>query len=299
MKLRFAADSRTLLWAFVLFPAVVLAPWVSPHLLPWTVPLSMYVGFCAGIFAHNHNHCPTFHGRAGNAAFSSWVSLFYGYPIFAWIPTHNFNHHKFQNRPGDASITWRISKENSWLVASTYPFVAAVAQGALTGAFVRRARTTSPRLHRQILVQVAVFVAAHGALFATAVALRGWRIGLLVWAGTIGASMATGLWGMMFINFIQRVHCDPWSEHDHSRNFTSRLGNFFVFNAGYHAAHHEHPGAHWSRLPQLHAAIAPRIHPALCQASIFGFCLRVYLLGALAPRFRTRQVGRPACAAPA
>jgi len=97
----------------------------------------------------------------------------------------------------------------------------------------------------------------------------------------------------MFVNFIQHVHCDPWSEHDHSRNFTSRIGNFLVFNAGYHAAHHEHPGAHWSRLPELHAAIASRIHPELRQSSIFGFCLRAYLLGALMPRFRTRQVERP------
>jgi fatty acid desaturase len=297
MKLRFAADFRTLLWALVLFPSVTLAPWANPHLLPWTLPLSMYVGFCAGVFAHNHNHCPTFHDRAANGAFSAWVSLFYGYPIFVWIPTHNFNHHKFQNRPGDASITWRKSKENTWLVASTYFFVAAHAQNALTRAFVRRARATSPRLYRQIVAQTAFFAGAHAALLSGAVALHGWRTGLLVWAGTLGASMATGLWGMMFVNFIQHVHCDPWSEHDHSRNFTSRIGNFLVFNAGYHTAHHEHPGAHWSRLPQLHAAIASRIHPELCQASIFGFCLRAYLLGALVPRFRTRQVGRPAYAA--
>jgi fatty acid desaturase len=101
---------------------------------------------------------------------------------------------------------------------------------------------------------------------------------------------------MIFINFIQHVHCDPWSSHNHSRNFVSRFGNFLVFNNGYHTAHHEHPGAHWSKLPELHARIASEIDPDLCQPSIFGFCLRAYALGSIFTRFRTRQIGRPAYA---
>jgi beta-carotene hydroxylase len=104
---------------------------------------------------------------------------------------------------------------------------------------------------------------------------------------------------MMFINYLQHVHCDPWSAHDHSRNFVSPLCNWLVFNSGFHAAHHEHPGAHWSDLPALHAKIAPEIHPALCPSSILGFCMRAYLLGAFSERFRTRQIGRAAYDPPA
>jgi fatty acid desaturase len=297
MKLRFASDVRTLLWAFVLFPAATIAPLASPRLLVWMLPIILYVGFCAGVFAHNHNHCPVFRGRAANSAFAAWVSLFYGHPIYAWIPTHNLNHHKYLNRDGDATITWRHSKKNTWLVASTYFFVSAYWQHALIDAFVRSARASSPRLYRRIKLQTLSFRAAHATLLVTAVALHGWRLGLLLYAGTFGASMAAGLWGMMFMNFIQHVHCDPWSEHDHSRNFVSKLGNFLVFNNGFHTAHHEHPGAHWSRLPELHARIAHRIHPELCQPSVLAFCVRSYVLGATAPRFRTRQVGRPAYAA--
>jgi len=296
MKPRFASDYRTLLWAFLLFPAVIFAPYAHPCLLVGTLPFALYVGFCAGVFAHNHNHCPTFRSRTANDFFAGWVSTFYGHPIFAWIPTHNLNHHKFVSRVGDATITWRYSKKNTWLVASTYFFVSAYGQRGLIDAFIRHARTSSPRLRHRISRQTFHFRVAHATLFGVAVLLHGWGLGAVVYAGGLGASMAGGLWGMMFINFIQHVHCDPRSDHEHSRNFVSKLGNFLVFNNGFHTAHHEHPGAHWSRLPELHAKISGKIHPDLCQSSVMGFCLRSYALGAVWPRFRTRQIGRPAYA---
>jgi fatty acid desaturase len=299
MKPRHSADYRTLLWALLFFPAVTFAPYANERLTVWLLPLSAYVGFCAGVFAHNHNHCPTFRSRAANTVFSAWVSVFYGHPIFAWIPTHNLNHHTFLNREGDATITWRYSKKNTWLVASTYFFVSAFWQDGLIKAFARRARRSNPRLHRQIRIQKLTFRTAHAGLLASAMLLHGWRLGALVYAGTFGVSVACGLWGMMFINFIQHVHCDPWSAHDHSRNFVSKLGNFLVFNNGFHTAHHENPGAHWSTLPALHARIARAIDPELCQKTVFEFCVRAYALGALVPRFRTKQVGCPAYAAPA
>jgi beta-carotene hydroxylase len=118
MKPRFSSDYRTLLWAFLLFPTVMVVPYTSPRLLAWILPLALYVGFCAGVFAHNHNHCPTFRSRSANDVFATWVSVFYGHPVFAWIPTHNRNHHKYLNREGDATITWRLSHRNTWLESS-------------------------------------------------------------------------------------------------------------------------------------------------------------------------------------
>ncbi len=297
MKPRVAADYRTLLWAYLLFPVATLSPYATPHVLRWFWPLALYVGFCAGVCAHNHNHCPVFWNRGLNAFHSAWLSVFYGHPTFAWIPTHNQNHHRFLNREGDATITWRYSKKNSWFVASTYFFVSAYWQDAVIRAFVHRAKENAPHLYRQITVQKRAFVSAHVGLLGLAMALHGWRFGLLVYLGTFGASAAMGLWGMIFVNFVQHVHCDPWSSHNHSRNFVAKLGNFLVFNNGFHAAHHEHPGAHWSRLPALHAKIASEIHPELCQPSVIGFCLRAYVLGSVFPRFRTRQIGRAAYAA--
>lgn len=299
MKLRHASDRRTLLWAFVLFPLVMAFAYAHPHRLLWSLPAALYVGFCAGIFAHNHNHRPTFYSRRANALFGIWLSVFYGHPIFAWIPTHNNNHHKYKNGPGDATITWRYSKRNTWLVASTYFFVSAYWQSPLINAFVAHARATSPRLYRRIWLETSAVRGAHALLFAAAVFLYGFWTGAAVYVATFGAAAAGGLWGTMFMNYIQHVDCDPASAHDHSRNFVSKIGNYLAFNNGYHTAHHEYPGAHWSLLPAIHAHMAATIHPDLCEGSIFGFCVRTYVLGVLVPAFRTRQIGRPAYAPPA
>jgi fatty acid desaturase len=256
------------------------------------LPLSLYFGFCAGVFSHNHNHCPTFKSRRANAVYASWLSIFYGYPVFAWIPTHNLNHHKFVNKPGDATVTWRYTNENTWTVAWTYFFVSSYWQSGPIQRYIAKARAQNRSLFRTIVAQYAVVVTAHAALLALAVALHGLRRGLFVYACAFAIPALFALWSMMFINFIQHVHCDPWSKHDHSRNFVSRLGNFLVFNNGFHAAHHESPGTHWSLLPQQHAKIEAEISPELKQQSIWAFCLRSYLLGAIHPRFRTRQLGR-------
>src|ERR1700735_3521936 len=85
MRLRYAADYRTLLW-FAAMHVLALAQYVWPQLAPFLLPVSLYFGFCAGVFSHNHNHCPTFKSRRANAVYASWLSVFYGYPVFAWIP---------------------------------------------------------------------------------------------------------------------------------------------------------------------------------------------------------------------
>ncbi len=294
--LRYREDWRTLLWAFVLFPAVGLAPYVEPRLIPWTLPLSLYLGFCAGVFSHNHNHTPTFKNRKMNAFFSAWLSVFYGFPTFAWIPTHNLNHHKFVNKAGDATITWRYSKRNTWLVASTYYFVSAYWQSSVIKEYIAKAKAQNPKLYRQIVGQYATLAVAQGGLLALAVALHhdAWWRGPVVWFFGFGVSAMFANWSMIFINYIQHVHADPWSEHDHSRNFVSRLGNWLVFNNGYHTAHHESAGLHWTKLPELHAKIEAHIHPELKQPSIFGYCFRAYVLGIFSDRYRTHQIGRAA-----
>ncbi len=289
--LRHSSDRRTLLWAFGFFPALGFAPYVEPRLIPWLLPLSLYFGFCAGVFSHNHNHSPTFKSRKLNAFYSAWLSIFYGYPTFAWIPTHNLNHHKYVNKAGDATITWRYSKRNTWFVASTYYFVSVYWQAGPLKEYVAKARS-NPAVYRQIVQQWVTLVGAHVALLSLGWALHGWRLGTMVWAFGFAIPAIFAAWSMIFINYIQHVHADPWSEHNHSRNFVSPAANWLVFNNGYHTAHHESAGLHWSKLPAAHAKIAHLIDPALNQPSILGFCLRSYLLGALNERFRTTQVGR-------
>jgi fatty acid desaturase len=294
--LRYREDWRTVFWAFVLFPVVGFAPYVEPRLIPWLLPVSLYLGFCAGIFSHNHNHSPTFKSRKMNAFFSAWLSIFYGFPTFAWIPTHNLNHHKYVNKAGDATITWRYTKKNTWLVASTYYFVSAYWQSGVIKEYIQKAKASNPSLYRQIMGQYATLALVQGGLLALAIATHHdtWWRGIEIWFFGFGVSAMFANWSMIYTNFIQHVHADPWSEHNHSRNFVSKWANWWVFNNGFHTAHHESAGLHWTKLPEAHAKIAHLVDPSLNDSTIIDYTLRAYVLGLFSDRYRTHQVGRAA-----
>ncbi len=291
MYLRYTSDRRTLVWALAM-PVVALLPYARPELAVWLWPLSCYLALSAGVIAHNHNHTPTFRGRKLNAAFGNWLSIFYGYPTFAWVPTHNLNHHKFVNKAGDATITWRFTNKHNALVASTYFFVSSWYQSEPIRDYIQKAKEKNPELYRTIQGQYVLFVGTHLALLSLAIALHGWRTGFVVWSLMFLTPALFALWTIMLFNYIQHVHTDPWSEHDHSRSFTSPLLNFLLFNNGLHSAHHEMAGAHWSTLPELHARLAPDIDPRLNERSFWWFCLRNYLLAPLFPSLGTHQLGR-------
>lgn len=289
--LRSPADYRTLAWVSFM-PLLAAGLYVKPGLIPYLAPLSCYLALSAGVLAHNHNHCPTFKSRRLNALFAYWLSLFYGYPTFAWIPTHNLNHHKYINKAGDATITWRYTNRNDALVASTYFFVSSYWQSDPIKAYIRKARLQNRPLYLLIVSQYAIWAGFHLAMFALACAIYGFRQGAFVWGFAFGLPAFFALWTIMLFNYVQHVHTDPWSAHNHSRSFTGRVLNFLLFNNGFHAAHHETPGAHWSTLRALHEKIAPEIVPELQTKSFAWWLCRNYLLGTFLPAFRTRQVGR-------
>jgi beta-carotene hydroxylase len=285
MWLRRRSDARTLVWALALMPGAAALQYAIPGLAGWLLPASMYLAYCAGVIAHNHNHCPTFVRRTPNALLAVWISLFYGYPVFAWVPTHNQNHHKFVNRPGDASITWRATRRNGLRAAAGYFFVAAAAQAPLTAAFLERARRSDRRAYRGYRLQQVFVFGGHAAALVAAIALHGAGRGALVYASALGIPAAGALWGLMFTNYVQHVDCDPYSRWGHSRDFTSRWMNLLVFDNGLHSVHHDRPGLHWSELRAAHARVAHLLDPRTQERSIAGYAFKVYVLGKVLPRF--------------
>jgi fatty acid desaturase len=268
--------------------------YVRPDFIPYAWPLSFYFALATGTIAHNHNHCPTFDSPAANRLFAYWVSIFYGYPVFAWIPTHNMNHHKYVNRRGDATIGWRYCRDHKLWVALSYFFFSSYWQSGPINAFIAKARAQSPSFYRRILWQYAIFIGVHLGLLAIAVALHGALRGLMIYGAVFFAPALFALWSVMLLNYEQHIHADPWSEHNHSRSWDGRLANFLLFNNGFHAAHHESPGTHWSQLPAAHAALAPLIDPRLLHHGVWPYFFRQYVLAPFWPRLGTVQVGRAA-----
>jgi beta-carotene hydroxylase len=277
MKLRFAEDRRTLAWAFLLFPLSPVLVLLKPGLLPWLAPLLLYGSYLSGVLSHNHNHCPVFSSRRANLVYGAYLSIFYGFPSFAWVPTHNQNHHRYLNGEGDATRTSRHTEHDGLLAALTYPFASGRFQAPLVLAYAREAFRSHPTRRQRIVLETAVMLLGHAAALGLFVGLRGWTVGGLGYVFALGLPALLGTYWMMLTNYLQHVGCEPGSEHDHSRNFVSPFWNWFVFDNGLHTVHHEHPGMHWSRYRALHARANAQIAPALNHGSILGYAARTYL----------------------
>ncbi|HEY3253959.1 MAG TPA: fatty acid desaturase, partial [Polyangiaceae bacterium] len=218
-----------------------------------------------------------FRGKRQNSLYSAWLSFFYGCPLFVWIPTHNQNHHRYLDGPGDATQSSKLAPQDSLLRALCYPTRSAIAQSPLIWRYVRDARRQHPARFRQIILETATVVLGHTAALGLALALYGPGRGAALYAYALGIPALYAAWSMMFTNYLQHVDCDHASPDGHSRNFVSRWMNWLVFDAGYHTVHHEHAGSHWSNYPRLHAARAAGIPPDLIESTLLGYCVRRYL----------------------
>ena len=279
MRPRIRADWRAVLWVFGLMPAAAAVQYARPALAGWMLPVSMYLAYAAGVLAHNHNHVRVFHGRRANALYASALSFFYGYPTFAWIPTHNENHHRYVNREGDATATWRQTRANTAWTAFAYFFYSAAWQAPIIGAYLARVRRRSTKAWLWLLGQYVVVFGGHLAALALAVRLHGVRTGSFVYVSALGIPALGALWGLMFTNYVQHVDCDETSAWNHSRNFVSRWMNFLVFDNGFHTVHHQRANLHWSEARAAHDAVAHRIDPRLCENDIASYCWKTYVLG--------------------
>jgi fatty acid desaturase len=286
MRPRFASDYRTLFWTFVLFPLLPALSYARPGLLLWLLPLQLYLSFCAGVLTHNQVHFKLFPGRRANLAYASWLSIFYGSPINAWIPTHLLNHHRYPDQQRDVTRSHRLSRDHNLWQALRYSLLCGAWELPLVLEYARRARQRQDRAWHELRLQLAAVVLAHAAALALALSLHGAALGSAVYLLTLGSAfIAPNL--MFFTNYIQHVHCDAESPHDYCRNFVSPIANWLVFQNGYHTVHHDQPSAHWSQYPALHAARSASIHPSLNQRSLIAFCVANYLLRPLSARWAT------------
>lgn len=289
---KYTADYRTI-FTVLCAPALVAFLYARPDMIPYLWVFSLYFALACGIIAHNHNHVPTFPNRNMSSLFGNVLSVFYGYPVFAWIPTHNLNHHRYVNTAGDATITWRYTNRHNFFVAATYFFVSAYFQAEPTKEFIKKAkerRSTSP-MYSRIVRQYLFWAGSHVVMLALALGLHGFKTGLYVYAFTLLIPAVFTLWTIMLFNYDQHVHTDPWTQN-HSRSFVGKLLNFLLFNNGLHAAHHEDAGVHWSKLPEVHARIAPNIDKSLLQRSLWWYWFKQYALAPFFPKLGTVQLGR-------
>jgi beta-carotene hydroxylase len=275
--LRYRSDIRALAY-LVAATALFFWQWHQPGLANWWLyPLSLFLSMSTAILSHNQNHLPMWKNRWLNLFTNYWIGIFYGHPAIGWIPTHNQNHHKYNNTEGDLSISPRFFKGDHLLSVLIYPTITSLSQTPAIREYVWGLRKTNRRLFLEAISEYVVFFGLMIAAF-----VIDWRKAIVL----LLIPQQVSLFIIQAFNYFQHIGCDPHSEWNHSRNIVGFWTNALLFNNGIHTVHHFKPGVHWSELPKLHAEHAHKIDPSLNEQAIIPFIVRRYIFSIFVPSLR-------------
>ena len=257
----------------------------SLFILQWTVigfnPV-VFIIYCffsisVAVITHNHNHVRIWKSNFLNTLQDWWLTVFYGFPVFAWIPTHNKNHHKMNNRIGDYTITYRFSEKNNFLTLLTYPTISGFYQQKAIRDYLKDMFKNKRSRFYLAISQYFILV-----LWIAAFLLLDWKKALLY----VIIPQQVSLFSVLIFNYVQHVHANEESEWNHSRNFTGFL-NFMLFNNGLHTVHHETAGLHWSQVPEEHKKVEHLIDDSLKERSFWWYIFRNYAMGFFNKKYKT------------
>ena len=241
----------------------------------------LFMSISVAVMAHNHNHLPMWKSKIMNILTDNWLTVFYGFPVFAWIPTHNANHHKFVNKEPDYTRTWRFTERNNLFTVLTYPSVSGFFQQSVV---MNHFKETFSRNKNKFFLYGLQFVVLISWIVGAFV-IGGWEKALVY----VVLPQQLSLFSVLLFNYVQHVHADEETKYNSSRNFTGIL-NFLLFNNGLHTIHHIHPTIHWSETPQEHAKIEHLIDDSLIESSFWYFLFKSYILGIFMPKYKTKSM---------
>ena len=284
MFFRRREDYRSVATVFVTL-AIMASGFIWPPSTWWGMALlsiaAAQMSFICAVISHNTMHVPVFRQRPLNKAMQVLLTLATGDAVSAFVPSHNLGHHTHLQTAKDAMRTSKLRFK--WNILNQVLFTFVVGGDVLKGTYryIWAMRTKK----RTWFNQWALETAAQVLVFAT-LPFVNWHSFLLY----IAVPYVFSSWGIIGINFVQHDGCDADHRYNHSRSFTGRLTNWWTFNNGYHAMHHERPGLHWADLPAAHREqLGPHVHPSLEQKSLIMYCIKAYVW----PGKRVTYDGKP------
>lgn len=269
--------TTTVLFIILWTKGDAMTTWAFAPLYVWF----LFMAVSVAVMAHNHNHLPMWKKKFMNVLTDNWLTVFYGFPVFAWIPTHNANHHKYVNTDPDYTKTWRFTERNNLFTVLTYPSVSGFFQQSVV---MTHFKETFGRNKQKFILYSLQFIV-----------LISWIVGAFYFGGWEKAVIYVvlpqqfSLFSVLLFNYVQHVHADEESKYNSSRNFTGIL-NAMLFNNGLHTIHHLHPTLHWSESPEEHAKIEHLIDDSLIESSFWGYLFKSYILGVFIPKYKTKSM---------
>lgn len=247
-----------LFWRGLLAPVVLFAPFFSPflreHILLFAVSLLFLIGNTNYIL-HLHVHRPFSEMRWVNILLDLGMGAATGMTASNWRIQHCQGHHTANETEYRSALGEELLKK--------YTVFNAIAFGVITAwptfwppivVAWRKARAgaRTPIDYRWALAEQLLLIALFVVLLALNPALAIFYV--LPW------------WWLNFfmtryVDFLNHFGCDEKSGNRLlcANNSLSVVYNRMTNNFGYHTAHHCRPSAHWTELPEIHAAIADRI----------------------------------------
>lgn len=274
--LRYKADIKTLIYMGIT-TALFILQWAVIGFNPIIFVIYLFFSVAVAVITHNHNHLPIWRSKFLNTLTDNWLTVFYGFPIFAWIPTHNKNHHRLNNKEGDYTITYRFSEKNNLVTLLSYPTISGIYQQKAIREYLKEQYKTNRKNFFLCIMQYVVLAA-----WIVTFLLIDWQKALLF----VIIPQQVSLFSVLIFNYVQHVHANEESEYNHSRNFIGGL-NFMLFNNGYHTVHHDKAGVHWSKVPEEHAKVEHLIDDSLKERSFWWYIFRAYFLSLFVPKYKT------------
>lgn len=283
--LKFQADLRSIFF-MILTTALLVMFWQFGAEMNWLIWVPLYLlqllmAVTVSVMTHNHKHLQMWKSKFMNVLTDNWLTMFYGFPVFAWEPTHMNNHHAHINTEEDYTRTYRYTEKNNLFTLLTYPSVSSRFQMGPVVRFYKSWWNVNRRKFYFNTLQLVTLVA-----FVAVALLLDWKKALIY----VIIPQQISVYSVLIFNYLQHVHADEETKYNNSRNFTGGLLNFVLINNGFHTVHHVSPGIHWSLLKEKHHKLADKIDPALNEKSFWWYLFRTYILSMFVPKYRSKSM---------
>lgn len=219
---------------------------------------------------HLHVHRPFSRQKWLNRVLDLALGLSTGMTSANWRIQHVYGHHLGRDDGFRSDASWQLERYSlrgmlSFTLGSLWgTFWAPVAESWRKGVV---ARVTSPIDYRSAFVEQALLIVLVVAL-------------LRVWPGLTLTYLLPWYAGVYFISryvdYLNHYGCTGSDVYACANNSLSASFNRTTHNFGYHSAHHQRPGAHWTELPRIHAEISQRIPAERMKTVSWSFLLAPY-----------------------
>lgn len=207
----------------------------------WLIPLIATTSYISLIINHNQLHSGMFRSKTMNTLTNILLSLSGGLPVTSIYLPHVVNHHPNCCNDKDWVGAHLAGQHQGLWRVLIYTLKAQIMPLRL------RPRSPFAGLSNERCLSLCLETLALAGYLLWAIADH-WAsflvYNLLPWFLALNA--------LTFMNFFLHDGCLYNSKMKHSLTFTSKIGNFILFNSGYHLAHHLRPNLHWSELPDYY-----------------------------------------------